>query len=131
MLRMKNFNVLWVHWKIQLLRGGITNNQYRGGDCLKRGTWTARQFASLRGECLARKRGWFLRGDFDTRKHTIKTSQYFYLLMEKSLPISLSVSILQPENIYSLILKIAGHAWENQKRRSISTNHCYYQSLSP
>ena len=30
-LRMKNFNVLGVHWKIRLLEEGFTKNQYRGG----------------------------------------------------------------------------------------------------
>ena len=30
-LRMKNFDILGVHWKIQLLGGEFTKNQYRGG----------------------------------------------------------------------------------------------------
>ena len=33
-LRMKNFNVFGVHWKIRFLGGGgggVTKNQYRGG----------------------------------------------------------------------------------------------------
>ena len=36
-LRMKNFNILGVHWKIQLLEGKFTKNQYREGDCLESG----------------------------------------------------------------------------------------------
>ena len=40
-LRMKNFNVLGVHWKIWLLRGGggSRRTNIEGGDCLKRGAW--------------------------------------------------------------------------------------------
>ena len=37
-LRMKNVNILGVHWKIQLLGGGggvgVTKKQYRGGEGL-------------------------------------------------------------------------------------------------
>ena len=29
-LRMKNFDILGVHWKIQVLGGGFTKNQYSG-----------------------------------------------------------------------------------------------------
>ena len=47
-----------------------------------------------------------------------------------------SVSLLsgvtvQPENIYSFMLKVAGQVWENQKRISINTNHSYHQRSSP
>ena len=28
---MKNYNILGVHWKIQLLEVGFTKNQYKGG----------------------------------------------------------------------------------------------------
>ena len=58
-LRMKDFNVLGVHWKIWFLGGEFTKNQYIGGgeNCLKRG-WFG-QYADLR----ARKMGWcFWRG---------------------------------------------------------------------
>ena len=34
---MKNYNILGVHWKIQLLGVGVTKNQYRRGDCVKGG----------------------------------------------------------------------------------------------
>ena len=37
-LGIKNFNILGVHWKIWLLVGGFSKNQYRvGADGLKRG----------------------------------------------------------------------------------------------
>ena len=35
-LRMKNVNILGVHWKIRLL-GGVSKNQYRGGGLPKKG----------------------------------------------------------------------------------------------
>ena len=44
---MKNFNILGVHWKIRILGGEFTKNQYRRGDYLKRGAWTVWRF---RGE---------------------------------------------------------------------------------
>ena len=45
-LRMKNFYVLGVHWKIQLLGGDSQKNNIEGrlGDCLKRGAWTVCRF---------------------------------------------------------------------------------------
>ena len=36
-IRMRNFNILEVHWKIQLWGRGFT--KYRGGDFLGRGAW--------------------------------------------------------------------------------------------
>ena len=43
-------------------------------------------------------------------------------------PVSLlSGSTVQPENIYSPILKVTGQIWEGQKRISINTNHSYHQ----
>ena len=71
-LRMKNFNILGVHLKIQLLGGGVTTNQYRGGDCLKEGAWTVYRFQGRGG--LARKRVLFLKGGGgwgDTPMHTM------------------------------------------------------------
>ena len=68
-LRMKNFNILEVHWKIWVLRRGLTKNQYREGDCLKSGgAWTVCRF---KGEGLARKRGWCFWGGVDTPMHTM------------------------------------------------------------
>ena len=56
---------------------------------------------------------------------TLKLHQYFYLLMEKPLGPLLAglVSLLsgrtvQPENIYSCILKVTGQVLESQKRTS-------------
>ena len=42
-LRMKNFNILGVHWKIRFL-GGEGFTKIGGGDCLKRGAWTVCRF---------------------------------------------------------------------------------------
>ena len=57
-LRKKNFNILEVHWKIQLL-GAVHEKPISRGDCLKR---RGEQFVSLRGG-LGRKEGYvFLRG---------------------------------------------------------------------
>ena len=55
-LKMKNFNILGVHWTIRLLGGGgeLTKNQYRVGIAWKGGLG---QFANLGGG-LARKSGW-------------------------------------------------------------------------
>ena len=55
-LRIKDFNIMRVYWKIQFLRGGggSQKNQYIGGIALKRGLG---QFSDLRGG-LAKKRGW-------------------------------------------------------------------------
>ena len=52
-LRMKNFNILGVHWKIQLL-GGSQETNIEGGDCIKRGELG--QLADLRGG-LGKKEG--------------------------------------------------------------------------
>ena len=63
-LRMKNFNILGVHWKIWLLGGEFKKNRYRGRDCQKRGLG---QFADLR-RGLAEKRGggegWYPDADY-------------------------------------------------------------------
>ena len=48
---MKNFNILGVHRKIQVLRGEFTKNQYIGRDCLKRGVaWTVSGFKGRLGK---------------------------------------------------------------------------------
>ena len=52
-LRMKNFNILGVHWKIWLLGGWVTKNQYRGGGLPKKGG--LEQFADLRGAWQERR----------------------------------------------------------------------------
>ena len=55
-----------VHWKIQLL-GGFTKNQYRGGDCLKRGGLNS--LSIYKGGGVARKKEVFLRGDWYPNTH--------------------------------------------------------------
>ena len=65
-LRMKNVNILGVHWKIWLLEGGGSNIE--GGDGLKR-EGAVCQFKG----CLTSKRGVFLRG-VDTPMHTTAAS---------------------------------------------------------
>ena len=59
-LRMKNFNIFGVHWKIWFLGGGLTKNLYRMGDCLKRGAWTVCRFK--RGAWQERQGGVFEEG---------------------------------------------------------------------
>ena len=52
-LRMKKFNIIGVHWKIQIFKGvGFTKNQYTGGKLPKKeggGGGELGQFAELRG----------------------------------------------------------------------------------
>ena len=81
-LRMKNFNILGVHWTIWFLGGWFTKNQ--GGGLPKKGDWTVCRF---RG-CLAREEGVvFLRG-----AHTpmctmelgaLPQEEYFWLCLQK------------------------------------------------
>ena len=52
--KMKNSNILGVHSKIQLLGGKFTKNQYRRGDCLKRGAWTVWRFKGGREDWRGR-----------------------------------------------------------------------------
>ena len=80
-LRMKKFNILGVHWKIRFLEG-VTKNQYRGGDYLKRGRLG--QFVDLRGG-IARKRWecfWGGGGVVDTPVHTMINNQLKSLYKE-------------------------------------------------
>ena len=65
-LRMKNFDILGVYWKIRLLGVQFTKNRYRGGVgiILKRGAWTA----NLRGYGK-KKEVVFLRGDWYSDAH--------------------------------------------------------------
>ena len=66
-----------VHWKIQLLVGRFTKNQYREGDCLKKGGLG--QFVNLRG-ALARKRGRCFWGGVDTPMHTMRVVQNLFFV---------------------------------------------------
>ena len=54
---MKNFNILGVHGKIGVLRGGFTKSHFIGEDCLQ--TEGLGQFADLRrgGGGLGKKKG--------------------------------------------------------------------------
>ena len=56
-LKMKNLNIMGVHWKIWFLEEGVHKKTiYSGGDCLKRRG--LRQFSDLReGEGLDKKEG--------------------------------------------------------------------------
>ena len=60
-LKMKNFNILGVHWTIRLLGGGgeLTKNQYRVGIAWKEGLG---QFANLGGGLGKKEWVVFLRG---------------------------------------------------------------------
>ena len=59
-LRMKNLNILGVHWRTRLLGGGgFTKNQYRGGELPKKGTvcqfkgaWQERGGGVFEGELI-------------------------------------------------------------------------------
>ena len=42
-------------------------------------------------------------------------------------PYLLSGGTVQPENIYSCILKVTDQVWENEKRISSNTNHSYHR----
>ena len=67
---MKNFNILGVHGKIRVLRGGFTKSQFIGEDCLQ--TEGLGQFADLRGGGEGRGgRAWQERGGVDTPIHTM------------------------------------------------------------
>ena len=45
-LKLKKFNIIRVHWKILFFGGGRGSqiNQYIGGNCLKRWSWTVYRF---------------------------------------------------------------------------------------
>ena len=57
-VRMKNFNIMWVHRKIQFLGKGFTKNQYIEWKCLKGGRGGGRvgQFPNLSDGW--QKKGW-------------------------------------------------------------------------
>ena len=72
-LRMRNVNILGVHWKIRFLgergRSRKTNTKGWGGgrDCLKMEAWTVCRFKG-RGQEIE---GWCLRGVVNTPMHTM------------------------------------------------------------
>ena len=55
-LRMKNFNIFGVHWKIRFLGWRVPKNQYREGDCFKMGSMDSLQIWDGGGG-LTRKAG--------------------------------------------------------------------------
>ena len=70
-LRMKNFNIFGVHWKIRLLGGMVLKNQYIGGGLPKRGGGGGLgQFVDLRelgkkeGGGVFEGRGWYPNAHF-------------------------------------------------------------------
>ena len=69
-LRTENFNIFGVHWKIQLLGGGLEKPIYRGGAGLpkKGGTGTACWFKEGGGLGKKEGRGVFERG-WDPNAH--------------------------------------------------------------
>ena len=72
-LRMKNFNIMGVHWKVWLLGGGGGHRKliYRG-NCLKRmGVGGLGQFADLRGKAWQKRGGGVFEGEGDTPMHTM------------------------------------------------------------
>ena len=71
-LRMKNFNILGFHWKIQLL-GEFTKKQYRGVGLPKKGeAWTVCRF--ITGVLTKKKEVVFLR-EIDTPMRTMRVVQ--------------------------------------------------------
>ena len=53
-LTMKKFNIMGGLLNNPIFRGGVSNNQYIGGNCLKR---ELGQFPDLRGGGLGKKKG--------------------------------------------------------------------------
>ena len=53
-LKIKNFNIMGVQWKIQFLWGGVHEKAIYKGELAKKGL---RQFADLKGEGAWQKRG--------------------------------------------------------------------------
>ena len=56
-LKIKNFNIMKVHWKIRFLGGGFTKNQYIAGIAWKKGLG---QFAKLKRGAWQKRGGWLI-----------------------------------------------------------------------
>ena len=69
-LRMKNVNILGVHWKIQLYEGeGSRKTNTEGGECQTAGAGLG-LFADLRAAWQERERGVLMRrGGWDPNEH--------------------------------------------------------------
>ena len=76
-LRMKNFNILDIHWKIRLLVGCSRKTNIEGGGLpnWKRGAWTVCWFKGG----LVRKRGGTFEGGFDNPMYTILYVYEYFL----------------------------------------------------
>ena len=70
-LRMKNFNIMGVHWKIQFSRVGFHKKPIYRGDCMKRGAWTVFRFKEILGKKKGGQVGGGGRGG-DTPMYTMK-----------------------------------------------------------
>ena len=116
-LRMKNYNILGVKWKTQLIRGGFTKNQYRGGFPKKGGLG---QFADLRGGGGGKKeRGMvFLREGVDTPMHTMIS---FYNKLWLFVSLIQKCQVLRSNLLYGYLLVTS----YNQTFPSISTKQIW------
>ena len=116
-LRMKNFNILGVHWEIQFLGGRGYEKPIQMGELSERVVWTVCRFKG-RGGGLARNGVVFLReGVWDPNAHngnthTIESSCRCTFRSSFSI---ISDGPVQPKNTYSCVLKVTGQVWESQK----------------
>ena len=76
-LKMKNINILGIHWKIQLLDGGSWKTNIEGGWLAKEGG--LEQFADLRGVWQGRG-GSVFEGRVDTLMQTMAGCIIFVIL---------------------------------------------------
>ena len=74
-LRLKNIDIMGVHWKIWFLREALHENQYTGGGCLKRGAWSVCRFK----KGLGKKRG---DGVFEGGGDWYPNAHYGYSIIE-------------------------------------------------
>ena len=81
-LKMKNFNIMGIHWKIQFSGegGGSHEKPIYRGKCLKRGLG---QFADLRwGGGLAEEEGWYPNAPYEQ-----PSSKYVYHCLNLKSPV--------------------------------------------
>ena len=67
-LRIKNYNILGVHWRIWVLGGWFLKNQFRRRGCLKREAWTVWGF---KGRAWQERRRWCFWGEIDIPMHNM------------------------------------------------------------
>ena len=86
-LRMKNFNIFGVHWKIWLLGGGLRKTDIEGGGLPKNGGLG--QFADLRGGAWQERgggvfeRGWYPNAHYEPVYHNRTLPVIVVLLQSK------------------------------------------------